>query len=645
MKSRVEIARDVVAGYYGSGDARVAALKKEGYNPDQVQGDVNTLLCCRENIINSMKAFAVKIANDNRYRYVYWTESYGHECAVCHPHGGANEGWQCIGFGVACWHHGGLPSRCNCGVIDNGTGERIYAAGTDAKALSIAKNALGINDVQVIRNNWGIIPTSKIQPGDIGLLFNGDEFQHLIFLMSQTKVADATNTGGNHHDDIRADRNLSSYYQNRLKVLIRYTGNGLCPPPKRTIDQLAYEVIANLWGSGDSRERALKQAGHDYNAVQNRVNEILNPPKPQPTPTPSKEITLVAVDVINGDYGNGDKREAALRRKGYNPTTIQNEVNRLMKTSKNKSIDTLAHEVIDGYWRSGAKREKVLKACGCNYNAIQNRVNEILNPPKPEPQPKKYTGQLPTMAIKKSNQQVINDTIEWAKWIAADNSFHYGVGEDAHHNGCYFCDTQPASKRNSGIKDWEKTYCCNPFIGAAWAHGGCIPTAHNMCLKGRSWDFNKGSGYDASPLFDKLGKPAQSKLKAGDVLCNGSHVVLYIGNGKIVEASGGDDNVRNSSRWNNSIRITNLYYGNFDRVYRFNSSVNATYSIMHGEVSDRVSLLQAFLNWYGGYNLNVDREFGDKTLAAVKDYQKKKGLDADGIVGPNTLKAMEADSK
>ena len=36
MKSRVQIARDVIAGYYGSGDSRIAQLKKEGYDPDVV---------------------------------------------------------------------------------------------------------------------------------------------------------------------------------------------------------------------------------------------------------------------------------------------------------------------------------------------------------------------------------------------------------------------------------------------------------------------------------------------------------------------------------------------------------------------------------------------------------------------------------
>ena len=167
MLKRVEIAREVVAGYWGSGDKRVVALKNAGYNPDVVQGDVNTLLCCRENIIGNIKAMAHKMADNDNWWYIYWTERYGHECAICHPHGGENHGWQCIGAGIAAWHHGGLPIYCNCGVIDNGTGERIYLARTDAEALRIARNAMGINDIKVIRNNGGTIPKAQAQAGDI----------------------------------------------------------------------------------------------------------------------------------------------------------------------------------------------------------------------------------------------------------------------------------------------------------------------------------------------------------------------------------------------------------------------------------------------------------------------------------------------
>lgn len=45
--------------------------------------------------------------------------------------------------------------------------------------------------------------------------------------------------------------------------------------PSKTIDELARECIKGLWGNGNEREERLTQAGYDYNAVQDRVNEIL----------------------------------------------------------------------------------------------------------------------------------------------------------------------------------------------------------------------------------------------------------------------------------------------------------------------------------------------------------------------------------
>ena len=44
---------------------------------------------------------------------------------------------------------------------------------------------------------------------------------------------------------------------------------------RKTVDQLAQEVINGDWDVGDERERLLQQAGYDYQAVQKRVNEIL----------------------------------------------------------------------------------------------------------------------------------------------------------------------------------------------------------------------------------------------------------------------------------------------------------------------------------------------------------------------------------
>ena len=44
---------------------------------------------------------------------------------------------------------------------------------------------------------------------------------------------------------------------------------------KKSIDQLAVEVLAGLWGNGIVRKGKLIAAGYDYSAVQNRVNEIV----------------------------------------------------------------------------------------------------------------------------------------------------------------------------------------------------------------------------------------------------------------------------------------------------------------------------------------------------------------------------------
>lgn len=57
-----------------------------------------------------------------------------------------------------------------------------------------------------------------------------------------------------------------------------YDSSGKCvytPVVKKTVEELAREVIAGKWGVGLNRKRKLTEAGYDYSAVQKRVNEIL----------------------------------------------------------------------------------------------------------------------------------------------------------------------------------------------------------------------------------------------------------------------------------------------------------------------------------------------------------------------------------
>ena len=46
-------------------------------------------------------------------------------------------------------------------------------------------------------------------------------------------------------------------------------------PTKKSIDELAKEVIRGEWGNGRNRREALEKAGYDYNEVQSRVNELM----------------------------------------------------------------------------------------------------------------------------------------------------------------------------------------------------------------------------------------------------------------------------------------------------------------------------------------------------------------------------------
>ena len=53
----------------------------------------------------------------------------------------------------------------------------------------------------------------------------------------------------------------------------------------KTTDQLAREVIRGLWGNNPERRNRLTAEGHNYNAVQARVNQILGVGQPAPTVT------------------------------------------------------------------------------------------------------------------------------------------------------------------------------------------------------------------------------------------------------------------------------------------------------------------------------------------------------------------------
>ncbi len=96
----------------------------------------------------------------------------------------------------------------------------------------------------------------------------------------------------------------------------------------KSVNELAQEVLAGKWGNGADRKSRLEAAGYSYSAVQAKVNELVNG---TPATTQKKSVEEVAREVIRGDWGNGADRKNRLTAAGYSYSAVQAKVNQLMK--------------------------------------------------------------------------------------------------------------------------------------------------------------------------------------------------------------------------------------------------------------------------------------------------------------------------
>lgn len=100
--------------------------------------------------------------------------------------------------------------------------------------------------------------------------------------------------------------------------------------------------------------------------------------EPTPAPTPSKSNEDIANEVIQGKWGNNPERKQRLTDAGYNYNAIQDIVNNKMASntptsnSSNDELLTLVKRTIRGDFGNGADRKKAL---GSNYDEVQRQVN------------------------------------------------------------------------------------------------------------------------------------------------------------------------------------------------------------------------------------------------------------------------------
>ena len=101
--------------------------------------------------------------------------------------------------------------------------------------------------------------------------------------------------------------------------------------------------------------------------------------------TPKKSIDEIAKEVINGVWGNGDTRTTKLKAAGYDPVEVQKKVNELLNVTKyynkytgksNSIVDALKEMGIDA---SAKTRKKIAQANNIsNYTGTAAQNNKLL---------------------------------------------------------------------------------------------------------------------------------------------------------------------------------------------------------------------------------------------------------------------------
>ena len=174
-----------------------------------------------------------------------------------------------------------------------------------------------------------------------------------------------------------------------------------------------------------------------------------------------------------------------------------------------------------------------------------------------------------------ATQKARRAAVEWAVKIAKDNKYHYGRSKWAHHSGCPFCNTQGTKRKFAPKSQWDEvqyTYCCNPFVTAAYKHGA---GAKSVDCKVKNKRINLAN--DPNPVFKtsewkRINKPAKvTSLKVGDILLTPTHCMIYVGDGKVVHAAH-HDNGKKGAYWNSSITVQTIPTKQWKRttkIYRY----------------------------------------------------------------------------
>ena len=92
-------------------------------------------------------------------------------------------------------------------------------------------------------------------------------------------------------------------------------------------NEIVRQVIRGEWGVGQERIKQLTEAGYNAEKIQEKVNLALQGSKINDT----KTTDALAYEVIQGDWGNGEERKERLEAAGYDYDAVQQRVNEILE--------------------------------------------------------------------------------------------------------------------------------------------------------------------------------------------------------------------------------------------------------------------------------------------------------------------------
>lgn len=267
------------------------------------------------------------------------------------------------------------------------------------------------------------------------------------------------------------------------------------------------------------------------------------------------------------------------------------------------------------------KRSDVINSQTVNNNSSSKSSSSS----KDSNQPRKYTGELPDLVLH-GRQKIASIAIEMSYPLGTPSSkYYWKTGKRRPLYDKALKEVWGSERSRWKYSESRQGASCDVGAATIIRYSGVDKSiSHALAVQ-----------LDQVPKHKKIWKATNvkhaKKMEPGDLgLRTGGHAWVCAKKGIMAESS-----------FTNKyfLRLTKNYTsaGSWSRwtVYRSIKEI----AIREGDETAQVKRLKKFLNWFGNYGLDATNpRCNQKTVNAIKNYQKKMGLKVDGIFGKAELK-------